>query len=139
MTAKKVAELHPSVQEFKEFVKKHPKIIYEVRNEKKTWQQLYQDWYLLGEADEVWDPYKSEEELQVKEENSEKANSKVLSKVMSFFQNINPEQMQGQVNNLQNIASNIQELINIFRGNPNDNNHITTEKPPQNPFLFQKD
>ena len=52
MTEKK---LHPSVLQFKEFVKNNPKIIQEVRNGKSTWQELYEDWYLLGEEDSRWE------------------------------------------------------------------------------------
>ena len=52
MTEKK---LHPSVLQFKEFVKNNPKIIQEVRKGKATWQELYEDWYLLGEDDSRWE------------------------------------------------------------------------------------
>ncbi|TKJ06257.1 cytoplasmic protein, partial [Bacillus cereus] len=40
--------LHPSVQQFKEFVNHHPKMVHEVRSGHKTWQQFYEEWYLLG-------------------------------------------------------------------------------------------
>lgn len=141
MTVKKKRELHPSVQEFKEFVKRHPKIIQEVRNGEKTWQQLYQGWYLLGEDDEMWDQYKTGKEFEEKEESREdkKPNSKMLGKVMSLVRNMDPEQMQGQMNNLQNIASNIQELMNIFRGASPSPNTEASNPQQQNPFTFQKD
>src|SRR6478736_2873314 len=48
-------KLHPSVIKFKEFVKNNPKIIQEVRQGRATWQELYEDWYLLGEDDERWE------------------------------------------------------------------------------------
>lgn len=48
-------KLHPSVEKFKEFVKQNPRIIKEVRDGKTTWQELYEDWYLLGEEDPRWD------------------------------------------------------------------------------------
>ena len=46
--------LHPSVQQFKEFVNHHPKMVHEVRSGHKTWQQFYEEWYLLGEEDPIW-------------------------------------------------------------------------------------
>ena len=50
--------LHPSVQQFKEFVNHHPKMVHEVRNGHKTWQQFYEEWYLLGEEDPIWATYR---------------------------------------------------------------------------------
>ena len=35
--------LHPSVQQFKEFVNHHPKMVHEVRSGHKTWQQFYEE------------------------------------------------------------------------------------------------
>ncbi len=48
-------KLHPSVIKFKEFVKNNPKLIQEVRKGKATWQELYEDWYVLGEEDKRWE------------------------------------------------------------------------------------
>lgn len=137
MCAKEKIKLHPSVSQFKEFVQKHPKIIKEVRSGNQTWQGLYQDWFLVGEDDAIWNEYRTEEELKAIEEvaEEEKPNSKMLGKVMSFFRNIDPEQMQGQMNNLQNIATNIQQLVGIFRGTES----TEPEVKQQNPFTFQND
>lgn len=137
MCAKEKIKLHPSVSQFKEFVQKHPKMIKDVRQGNKTWQQLYQDWFLVGEEDEVWNEYRTEEEMMLMEQEAEEEqpNSKMLGKVMSFFRNIDPEQMQGQMNNLQNIATNIQQLVGIFRGTE----EIKEEVKQTNPFTFQND
>lgn len=62
-------KLHPSVEKFKEFVKQNPQIIKEVRAGNTTWQELYEDWYLLGEEDSRWDSYKeNKDEAQKPEE-----------------------------------------------------------------------
>lgn len=50
--------LHPSVQQFKEFVNHHPKMVHDVRSGQKTWQQFYEEWYLLGEEDPIWATYR---------------------------------------------------------------------------------
>ena len=47
--------LHPSVIKFKEFVKNNPALIKEVRNGNSTWQEMYEDWFLLGEEDNRWE------------------------------------------------------------------------------------
>ena len=38
------------LDEFKEFVKKHPLVKQKVLNGEKTWQQLYEDYVILGES-----------------------------------------------------------------------------------------
>ena len=47
------------IEEFKEFVRKYPKLKYEVRDGKRTWQSIYEEWTLLGD-DGSWDAYKGE-------------------------------------------------------------------------------
>ena len=49
--------LHPSVEKFKQFVQENPTIIKSVRNGEDTWQNLYEDWYLLGPNDPKWKKY----------------------------------------------------------------------------------
>lgn len=62
MTVKETKrELHPSVVEFKQFVKSHPKLVEQVRKQQKTWKELYEDWYLFGAEDPMWEAYRSEE------------------------------------------------------------------------------
>ncbi len=46
--------LHPSIESFKVFVKNHPRVMEEVRSGKLTLQELYEEWFLLGEDDTRW-------------------------------------------------------------------------------------
>lgn len=39
-----------SINDFKQFVKKHPKLIKEVRKEQRSWQDVYENWVLFGRA-----------------------------------------------------------------------------------------
>lgn len=50
-----------SIDEFKQFIKRHPKLISEVRKQEKSWQEVYENWVLLGEDDSIWDPYREKE------------------------------------------------------------------------------
>lgn len=45
------------VGEFKEFVRRHPKLVEEVRNKKRSWQEIYEEWDLFGDDHEIWEPY----------------------------------------------------------------------------------
>ena len=94
MTQKK---LHPSVLQFKEFVKNNPKIIQEVRKGKVTWQELYEDWYLLGEDDSRWETIGT-----VKESNNEsntESKGDWMSNIIGMVKNMDPNQMQNYINN----------------------------------------
>ncbi|BCE14284.1 hypothetical protein RSC3_01640 [Bacillus paralicheniformis] len=39
-----------SIDEFKQFIKRHPKLISEVRKQEKSWQEVYENWVLLGKT-----------------------------------------------------------------------------------------
>ena len=47
------------MDEFKVFVSKYPLIKEDVRNGNKTWQQLYEDFVILGEDDESFKKYRN--------------------------------------------------------------------------------
>ncbi|MEH7501647.1 YlbD family protein [Neobacillus drentensis] len=134
MTEKK---LHPSVLHFKEFVKNNPKIIQEVRKGKTTWQELYEDWYLLGEDDSRWETIGT-----VNESDSESnAESKVdwMSNIIGMVKNMDPNQMQNHINNLSQAIGAIQSVVSQFQGN---NPGVGPAKPsegPKHPFVFRKD
>jgi len=45
------------MEDFRKFVSKHPLLRDEVRNNKFTWQNVYEEWVLYGEEDESWKKY----------------------------------------------------------------------------------
>ena len=100
-------KLHPSVVNFKEFVRNNPKLILEVRKEKATWQELYEDWYLLGEEDSRWETIKSENNEQSEEEKTEKKGD-WISTIIGTVQKMDPEQVQHYINNLSQALGAIQ-------------------------------
>lgn len=126
-------QLHPSVEQFKQFVKKNPKIIREVRNGSTTWQELYEEWYLLGEDDMRWDGLKEK-----KEENDSKKNDQLkdwLSKIKKIVNQMNPNDLQNYIANISEALGAIQGLISQFQGE-------RKEKPKMHEhprFPFQKD
>ncbi|UOY93756.1 YlbD family protein [Ectobacillus sp. JY-23] len=128
---------HPSVQKFKEFVRNHPKMIYEVRNGSKTWQQFYEEWYLLGENDPIWKVYKQDGEQEpVAAAQESVAAAGVMGQVMSFIKNINMDQVQYHLNNVTNTIGSVQQVIQQFKGSTGDQSSTPQQN---NPFFFQKD
>ncbi|MFC4184548.1 YlbD family protein [Saccharococcus thermophilus] len=125
--------LHPSVEKFKQFVKKHPKIIQEVRSGKKTWKEFYEDWYLFGEDDEIWEPYK-QDRSSVKQ--TGKGNKKWFEKIANMLQNIESDEVQKHLESVQQAIVAIQNIIAQFQGA--EKQHTRAAKD-EHPFSFRKD
>lgn len=136
MTQKK---LHPSVLQFKEFVKSNPQIIKEVRSGKATWQELYEDWYLLGEEDTRWQTMDAEKEPESKTDQGSK--NDWVSNIMGMVKKMDPNQMQGHINNLSQALGAIQGVISQFQGgNVNSvSGPLKPQEGPKHPFAFRKD
>ncbi|MDR7236163.1 hypothetical protein J2Y02_000772 [Neobacillus drentensis] len=134
MTEKK---LHPSVLQFKEFVKDNPKIIQEVRKGKSTWQELYEDWYLLGEDDSRWETIGTVNDS----ESDSSSESKVdwMSSIVGMVKKMDPNQVQGHINNLSQALGAIQSVITQFQGNNPAVGSVKPPEGPKNPFMFRKD
>ncbi|MCM3568781.1 YlbD family protein [Neobacillus mesonae] len=135
MTQKK---LHPSVLKFKEFVKNNPKLIQEVRKGKATWQELYEDWYLLGEDDKRW------ETVGVESEQEEKPNSEskgdFISNILGVVKKMDADQMQSHLNNVSQAVGAIQGLLAQFQGNNGSGGGaVRPPEGPKNPFSFRQD
>ncbi|GAB6005203.1 YlbD family protein [Geobacillus vulcani] len=126
-----VKPLHPSVEQFKQFVKKHPKIIQEVRSGKKTWKQVYEDWYLFGEDDDIWEPYR-ETNGAAKEE--EKGTNKWLDKLASMLGQIDAADVQKHLANVQQAIAAIQSILSEFQGAGQEQRNKEAH-----PFSFRKD
>ncbi|OIK14065.1 hypothetical protein BIV60_13200 [Bacillus sp. MUM 116] len=139
-------KLHPSVVKFKEFVKNNPNIIQEVRKGKATWQELYEDWYLLGEEDARWEQIGKEEnkknELTEDGEEQETTTEKkgdLLSNIMGMVNNMDPNQIQNHINNLSQAIGAIQGVLSQFQGSNGAKPSGKPQDGPINPFSFRKD
>lgn len=134
MTQKK---LHPTVIQFKEFVKNNPKLIQEVRKGKTTWQELYEEWYLLGEEDTRWETIGSNNETA--EEASTETKADWMSSIMGMVKKMDPNQVQHHINNLSQALGAIQSVISQFQGNSAAGSSVKPQEGPKHPFLFRKD
>ena len=130
------SKLHPSVQDFKLFLKSNPKIVKDVRMGKKTWQELYEDWSLLGDEDEVWNEYKGEKK--VIEETKKADKGEFISQLLNQLKKMDPDQIQKQIGNVSQALGAIQGVISQFQSSGQ------TEKAPppvqnNHPFKFRQD
>ena len=97
------------LDEFKEFVKKHPLMKLQVLNKEKTWQQLYEDFCILGE-----EAFETEGKLEdVKETNTETKKASgtedVIKSIMGYVKKIDPDQVTKTV-------TSIQKVLELFGG-----------------------
>ncbi|MCT8139053.1 YlbD family protein [Anaerobacillus sp. CMMVII] len=147
--SKKTA-LHPSVQQFKQFVKKHPLLIKDVREGKKTWQEFYEEWTLFGEKDSIWEKYRKvsaehgdEEDL---EEEGEKATNESqgsqVGDLLSMLKSINLNDIQNHVQNLSGMMATVQGLLQTFQSNPSNQSGQGQQQQGQSnqqtPFNFRQ-
>ncbi|MCA1062247.1 YlbD family protein [Rossellomorea sp. AcN35-11] len=134
--------LHPKVKEFKEFVKKHPKIVKDVRNGGANWQDLFEDWYLLGEDDTRWSKYKDEN---VKDSNTDNQGSKNgwMDQVGEMVKKMDANQLQQHINSLSEAVGAVQGVLSQFSSKGSTGSGTATKTDsrtkPTHPFSFRKD
>lgn len=134
MTRKK---LHPSVVKFKEFVKQYPKISSEVKKGTVTWQELYEDWYLLGEDDSRWDQFKDNMEETKRDKKTEEDNSDFITQIFDYFKTMDINQVQQYINNASQALGAVQGVLSQFQTPTQPNNR--NNSGPSHPFSFRKD
>lgn len=89
--------------EFKEFVSKHPELVYEVKDKKKTWQDLFEIYDLYGNDEALWDKYLSKT-------SSNNVNSLNLGELASLVKNINMDNVKKYIDTAQKAIGIVQEL-----------------------------
>ncbi|MGM0750303.1 MAG: YlbD family protein [Bacillota bacterium] len=134
--------LHPKVKEFKGFVKKHPKIVRDVRNGDANWQDLFEDWYLLGEDDTKWDKYRDQVTKETTATNQVSKNG-WMDQVGEMVKKMDANQLQQHINSLSEALGAVQGVLSQFQSNNNRGSKTATktETPskPSHPFSFRKD
>lgn len=100
------------LDEFKEFVKRHPLLKQEVQAKRKTWQELYEDYILLGEESfvEFKEANKEEEKQEEKATKKNGATEDLVKSVLGYVKKIDPDQVTKTVTSIQKVL----ELIGSF-------------------------
>ena len=86
------------MDEFREFVSRYPLVREDVASGKKTWQNIYEDWVILGENNSIWDKYKES-----KKETIDLLSSENLRNIMNYVKKINPDSISKTLNTVQKI------------------------------------
>lgn len=96
-------------EEFKEFVKKHPRLVKFIKEGNKTWQDFFEIYDIYGEDKEAWKEY-----LPVAATNSSPID------FVSWIKNIDLDTIQNGVNSLQRVLGVVQDLGNKDSSNPTE-------------------
>lgn len=123
-----------SINDFKQFVKKHPKLIKEVRKEQRSWQDVYENWVLFGESDPIWDPYREPEEASEAVPETPQKND-FVSKMVTAVKKMDVNQMNEQINKMSQSISSLQSLLNTF---PEADRSILSQALDSILFLFER-
>ncbi|GAE33825.1 YlbD family protein [Halalkalibacter akibai] len=142
--------LHPTVQQFKQFIKEHPLLLQEVKEERKSLQELFEEWSILGAENEQWIPYKkatSKEEIPLEngskiekesvkqEETQTQSATDALGQIMGIVKRMNVQDLQNHLAQFSSVLGNVQNVIQSFQKPSNP----TNQSPQDHPFSFRRD
>lgn len=102
--------------EFKEFVKKNPKLISYVKSNEMSWQKFYEMYDLYGENNDVWKEYieKKDDNTNSNSSTSEVVKTGIagltLSEVVNWFKNVDLDGLQEGIGNVQRVLGVVQDF-----------------------------
>ncbi len=104
------------MDEFRNFISRYPLVKQEVLNGNKTWQQIYEDWVLLGEQDSVFDKYRNNQSLNKNVNNNLRLDnifkSDNIKNVWNYVKKINPDNVSKTLGTVQKVLQITQSFGN---------------------------
>lgn len=107
------------MDDFREFVSRYPKLRDDVRGGKRTWQNIYEEWYLYGEQDSQWSKYRdSQEAPKPTNQNTNPSLNDSIKTIFSYIQKVNPDSLNRSLNSIQKVVQ-IAQTFGTKRVTPN--------------------
>lgn len=135
--------MEPQLTRFKQFARNHPKLVEEVRGNRKTWQEIYEEWMIFGEDHDIWDPYRSEN---IKTASARKGNDHSPVKesegqkespfaVLSLLKNIDFDDLLDYASQINEALKSVQKLVEQYQKDKRSNGEDAPEfrQPPPPP------
>jgi len=106
-------------EEFKEFVRKNPKLISYVKNNEMTWQKFYEMYDLYGEEESAWKEYiNKEDNKEVRASETQNATNVAkagiagltLSEVVNWFKGVDLDGLQESIGSVQRVLGVVQDF-----------------------------
>lgn len=99
------------MSEFREFVSLHPLLRDEVKKGSRTWQNIYEEWVLYGDGDNLWQKYKEKAKEETKSQKiGDMLNMDKVKNVIGYVKKINPDQINRTLNNVQKVIQIVQTV-----------------------------
>lgn len=125
------------IDNFKEFVKEHPLLKDEVREKRRSWQSIYEEWVLYDD-EENWNRYKKikEEDTKkpVKEEEKVTSSDDMIKNIMGYVKKINPDSITKTIGSVQKLI----ELISSFGAGGAVGSVASTKKKTGDPLFDRR-
>ncbi len=93
-----------TMDEFREFVNKYPKLKDDVREEKRTWQSIYEEWRLYGD-DGSYLEYKENADNK-RDSNASNETDDAVKQIIGYVKKLNPD-------NVTKTVSTVQKILNM--------------------------
>lgn len=100
-----------SKEEFKNFVKKNPRLLRYVNSNEMTWQKFYEMYDMYGEENEIWNKYLKD---------SEEFSKVKVGDFVNYFKNINLDNVQESINSIQRVLGVLGDLTGNKATNANN-------------------
>ena len=108
------------MDEFRAFLTKYPGIVEDVKNGNHSWQQMYENWVVLGENDASWQKYQTAPVLKETEQKAKSntiealLSSTSLKNVVNYVKKIDPDSISKTLNTVQKVL----QITQSFGGRP---------------------
>lgn len=118
-----------AIDDFKEFLRKYPKLKDEVDAKSKTYQDIYNHWRMYGD-DGSWDKYKNVENKPIETKTVNDSGGDSVKQVLDFVKGIKPE-------SITNTLGTVQKFMSIFQSISQSKTKAAT--PMLSDSLFKND
>ncbi|MBU9720472.1 MULTISPECIES: spore coat protein YlbD [Bacillaceae] len=145
---------HPDVRKFKNFVKNNPHVLKDVKSGDKTLQDLFEEYVLFGEDDDIWDTYRdksnkkksNETEADVEgsdtedreDEEEKEEESTTTQDLLALLKKVNFNDLQNSLSQFSGVLASVQELLGQFRSTPNQGQQQNNNQQ-NSPFSYHDD
>lgn len=102
------------MDEFRDFVSRYPGIKEAVTSGSYSWQQIYENWVILGENDSMWQKYKGKKEEKSKNSIEDMLSQTSIKNVINYVKNIDPDSISKTLNTIQKVL----QITQSFGGRP---------------------
>lgn len=124
-------------ERFKQFARRHPKLVQEVRSNRRTWQEIYEEWTIFGEEHDIWAPYRETGTYSAKEPNrdsSPERKNESLYSLLSLLKKIDIDEAMSYASQINEALTSVRDMIEKNKNDKQSKSHNDAEfqqQPPQ--------